>query len=116
MVDPNQEKSAPTGSEKKDVPKSVQPGSKLPRIFFALMLVAALGVAGLLLLNDHGTREVFAPKQAKFTPPEKGTWRFIVSGDSRNCGDVVVPTIAAHSSAYYQPSFYWHLGDLRAIY
>jgi len=38
-----------------------------------------------------------------------GAWRFIVSGDSRNCGDVVMPTIAAHS-AQFAPSFYWHLG------
>lgn len=45
----------------------------------------------------------------------EGAWRFIVSGDSRNCGDVVMPTIAAHS-AQYAPAFYWHLGDLRAIY
>ncbi len=44
-----------------------------------------------------------------------GSWRFIVSGDSRNCGDIVVPAIAAHS-AQFSPSFYWHLGDLRAIY
>ncbi len=43
-----------------------------------------------------------------------GSWRFIVSGDSRNCGDVVMPAIAAHS-ARFTPSFYWHLGDLRAI-
>lgn len=43
-------------------------------------------------------------------PPKPGEWRFIVSGDSRNCGDVVMPTIAAHSSRY-TPSFYWHLGD-----
>jgi Calcineurin-like phosphoesterase len=43
-----------------------------------------------------------------------GSWRFIVSGDSRNCGDVVMPAIAAHS-ARFNPSFYWHLGDLRAI-
>jgi hypothetical protein len=43
------------------------------------------------------------------------SWRFIVSGDSRNCGDVVMPAIAAHS-AQFAPSFYWHLGDLRAIY
>jgi hypothetical protein len=42
-------------------------------------------------------------------------WRFIVSGDSRNCGDIVMPAIAAHS-AQFAPSFYWHLGDLRAIY
>jgi hypothetical protein len=44
------------------------------------------------------------------------TWRFIVSGDSRNCGDVVVAAIAAQSVPQYHPSFYWHLGDLRAIY
>jgi hypothetical protein len=51
-------------------------------------------------------------------PPEAAqekTWRFIVSGDSRNCGDIVVPAIATHS-ANYQPAFYWHLGDLRYIY
>lgn len=48
--------------------------------------------------------------------PEPDTWRFIVSGDSRNCGDIVMPAIAAHSMKNYQPSFYWHLGDLRAIY
>ena len=44
-----------------------------------------------------------------------GTWSFAVSGDSRNCGDVVMPAIAAgvtNSGA----SFYWHLGDYRAIY
>jgi hypothetical protein len=46
-------------------------------------------------------------------PP--GSWRFIVSGDSRNCGDVVMPAIAAKGK-FYHPKFYWHLGDLRAIY
>jgi Calcineurin-like phosphoesterase len=44
-----------------------------------------------------------------------GSWRFIVSGDSRNCGDIVMPAIAEHS-AQFAPKFYWHLGDLRAIY
>jgi hypothetical protein len=48
-------------------------------------------------------------------PQPEGSWRFIVSGDSRNCGDVVMPTIAAHSKQF-DPKFYWHLGDLRAIY
>jgi Calcineurin-like phosphoesterase len=42
-------------------------------------------------------------------------WHFIVSGDSRNCGDLVMPAIAA-DAAQYHPAFYWHLGDLRAIY
>jgi hypothetical protein len=55
-------------------------------------------------------------QQTKFVLPAEGTWRFVVSGDSRNCGDVVMPSIAAHSLEHYQPAFYWHLGDLRAIY
>jgi hypothetical protein len=44
-----------------------------------------------------------------------GAWKFAVSGDSRNCGDIVMPAIAAgvlHDGA----NFYWHLGDFRAIY
>src|SRR6516164_2855326 len=49
------------------------------------------------------------------SPAPEGSWRFIVSGDSRNCGDVVMPAIAAHSKQF-DPKFYWHLGDLRAIY
>ena len=44
----------------------------------------------------------------------EGSWRFIVSGDSRNCGDIVLPSIAMDSGRL-APAFYWHLGDLRAI-
>lgn len=44
-----------------------------------------------------------------------GAWHFAVSGDSRNCGDVVMPSIAAGARADHA-EFYWHLGDLRAIY
>jgi hypothetical protein len=43
------------------------------------------------------------------------TWYFAVSGDSRNCGDVVMPAIAA-DAINHGVAFYWHLGDLRAIY
>ena len=42
-------------------------------------------------------------------------WTFAVSGDSRNCGDVVMPEIAAGVLAD-KAQFYWHLGDFRAIY
>ena len=42
------------------------------------------------------------------------TWSFAVSGDSRNCGDVVMPAIAA-DALKHNVSFYWHLGDLRWI-
>ena len=46
---------------------------------------------------------------------QHGSWKFAVSGDSRNCGDIVMPAIAAgvHKSG---AAFYWHLGDFRAIY
>ena len=44
--------------------------------------------------------------------PANGTWRFLASGDSRNCGDVVMPGIA-EMARKYQAAFYWHLGDLR---
>ena len=40
------------------------------------------------------------------------TWRFLASGDSRNCGDVVMPGIA-ETAKKNQAVFYWHLGDLR---
>jgi hypothetical protein len=44
--------------------------------------------------------------------PSGGTWRFVASGDSRNCGDVVMPGIA-ETAKKNQAAFYWHLGDLR---
>ncbi|HYM77982.1 MAG TPA: hypothetical protein VE377_18550 [Candidatus Dormibacteraeota bacterium] len=43
------------------------------------------------------------------------TWTFAVSGDSRNCGDVVMPAIAK-SVLQNHAAFYWHLGDFRAMY
>jgi len=42
-------------------------------------------------------------------------WNFAVSGDSRNCGDVVMPAIAEGVKGDHA-EFYWHLGDYRAIY
>jgi hypothetical protein len=42
-------------------------------------------------------------------------WKFAVSGDSRNCGDVVMPAIA-RSVLQHEPEFYWHMGDFRAMY
>jgi hypothetical protein len=61
-----------------------------------------------------GTAPARAPGQASDGRPGE-SWRFVVSGDSRNCGDVVMPAIAA-GTALDGAKFYWHLGDLRAIY
>jgi len=40
------------------------------------------------------------------------TWHFVASGDSRNCGDIVMPGIA-ETAKNNHAAFYWHLGDLR---
>jgi hypothetical protein len=45
---------------------------------------------------------------------QSGDWRFAVSGDSRNCGDVVMPAIAKGVAAD-GARFYWHLGDFRKL-
>jgi Calcineurin-like phosphoesterase len=83
------------------------------RIVFCAALLAFISVAALApqALGQAAERQsASAPQQ-----PNGGAWYFAVSGDSRNCGDVVMPAIAAgviQSGA----SFYWHLGDFRAIY
>lgn len=48
-------------------------------------------------------------------PAAAQTWTFAVGGDSRNCGDVVMPAIANDIKAQ-GAQFYWHLGDFRATY
>jgi hypothetical protein len=63
------------------------------------------GLAATMLL-------VLAIQPAVAQQPSGGTWRFVASGDSRNCGDVVMPGIA-ETAKKNQAAFYWHLGDLR---
>ncbi len=69
---------------------------KLPLLCSALVLAAAL---------IHS---------AAICAQEPGTWTFAVSGDSRNCGDFVMPAIAAKVKAEHD-AFYWHQGDFRWI-
>jgi hypothetical protein len=47
-------------------------------------------------------------------PPANAPWTFVVSGDARNCGDVVMPAIA-QTAREHKAAFYWHLGDLRRM-
>src|SRR5215831_863790 len=63
-------------------------------IFFVAVIA---GILACKLLNAQ------APRQ---------TWYFAVSGDSRNCGDIVMPAIASDAKKH-NPAFYWQLGDLR---
>src|SRR5262249_39224514 len=64
------------------------------------------GLLAILLVLVCGIS--FAQRKA---PP--GAWTFAVSGDSRNCGDVIMPAIA-EGVKKDGAAFYWHLGDLRA--
>lgn len=66
-------------------------------------------VAALFLLSIS-----LASAQSNDATAEPSPWTFAVSGDSRNCGDVVMPAIAA-GAMRDKAAFYWHLGDLRAI-
>jgi hypothetical protein len=56
-----------------------------------------------------------AARTASAQQSASGAWHFVASGDSRNCGDVVMPGIA-ETAKKNQAAFFWHLGDIRAIY
>ncbi len=49
-----------------------------------------------------------------YAAAQTSPWTFAVSGDSRDCGDVVMPSIAAGARAD-GARFYWHLGDVRLV-
>ncbi len=78
----------------------------------------AVGTALLTLL---ALALLLAPQAAVAPPPPTPsgppkTWRFAVSGDSRDCGDCVMPKIAASLAGLAKTApveFYWHLGDFR---
>src|SRR5262245_16599294 len=52
---------------------------------------------------------------AKASATSGSPWKFVVAGDSRNCGDVVMPAVAAGVKSA-GAAFYWHLGDFRALH
>jgi hypothetical protein len=120
--DKGREGPAGDGSQEQEKPSTSAPAKIKPWLAVAVLLLAAAAILTIVILELESIRGALEGSQqpplttSKFAAPKEGTWRFIVSGDSRNCGDVVMPAIAAHGVARYQPSFYWHLGDLRAIY
>ena len=69
------------------------------------------GLSVLMLALFAVTSHAASPRKVE----TDGSWSFAVSGDSRNCGNIVMPAIAA-GARRDGASFYWHLGDLRAIY
>jgi hypothetical protein len=69
-------------------------------------------IRNILHVMSVATILLLAIKPAGAQQPAGATWRFVASGDSRNCGDVVMPGIA-ETAKKNQAAFYWHLGDLR---
>ncbi|HSP95169.1 MAG TPA: metallophosphoesterase [Thermoanaerobaculia bacterium] len=69
-----------------------------------------LPLGALLFLSCASCATAAAPARAP-----AASWKFAVSGDSRNCGDVVMPAVAA-GAVSNGAAFYWHLGDFRALY
>ena len=80
---------------------------EFPRGVFALLLIGVSFLANSALRISPRTEE-------NASQDLSATWNFVVSGDSRNCGNVVMPAIAG-SARQNHAKFYWHLGDLRMI-
>jgi hypothetical protein len=85
-------------------------GSRPKRQLLTICAAAMLAIVASLAFAQETSNSSAA---AKTNSPV--ALRFAVSGDSRNCGDVVMPAIAAKVREE-APAFYWHLGDFRAIY
>jgi Calcineurin-like phosphoesterase len=77
----------------------------------SLARLVPLALAAILALA--GTAATAAPVEDKPV-----VWSFAVSGDSRDCGDLVMPKIAAAVAAEQAPGIdlFWHLGDFRRMY
>jgi hypothetical protein len=89
-------------------------------LFFALLVFAAVAAARPVPGGARNEGLDAGPGRHGARPPagqsrEKAVWRFALSGDSRDCGDVVMPAIA-HQVLASGAEFYWHLGDFRRIY
>jgi hypothetical protein len=74
-------------------------------------MIRHLALSALLLLLASG------PLRGQTQDPP-GTWYFAVSGDSRDCGDLIMPKIAraVADDRDHPAAFYWHLGDFRRMY
>ena len=73
----------------------------------------ALGCAG-----THA-RPPVTPVASASVVVKPDVWYFAVSGDSRDCGDLIMPKIAravADAEASTPAVFYWHLGDFRRMF
>ncbi|MGA7410563.1 MAG: hypothetical protein WBW33_08755 [Bryobacteraceae bacterium] len=78
----------------------------LRRLWLSSLLLCSITLLSQLLFAQPA-------KPAAAGPP--ATWSFVLDGDSRNCGDLIMPVIAKRAIKK-AARFYWHLGDLRAMF
>ncbi len=78
------------------------------------LLSAAICIACVGVAPASSQAQSVAKAPAPAGKAKAASWTFAVSGDSRNCGDVVMPAIA-EGVKKSGAAFYWHLGDLRWI-
>ena len=83
---------------------------KLQSLLGPFLLALTLLLAARPAWGQAGAPENQGPGEATEHP-----FTFAVSGDSRNCGDVVMPAIA-EGVRQKAAQFYWNLGDFRALY
>src|SRR5438046_685594 len=88
-------------------------------VLFLGIIALVIGISHIEVMNGKPKEVPSQASGASIQPPTgqppTAAWTFAVSGDSRDCGDLVVPTLAA-KIAKDSPQFYWHLGDFRLMY
>ena len=82
------------------------------RVLGLLLLISITGTIGFFATQHYGVNSANRERRPAVSTQ---SWRFAVSGDSRNCGDLIMPSIAA-GAKQAKAQFYWHLGDFRALY
>jgi hypothetical protein len=96
-------------------PRNRRRGRTVLQVAILFLLLASLaGAAGWprSRARNSGSTTAQDDGQGSLVKAPGATWAFAVSGDSRNCGDVVMPAIAAGVEEHHA-AFYWHLGDFR---
>src|SRR3977135_1402731 len=89
---------------------------KLARFILAVCCCALL--TGSFATAEHLRSKTPSAANAP-EPPSGNSWYFAVSGDSRDCGDVIMPKIAKSIAGKRKQGpiqFYWRLGACRALY
>jgi hypothetical protein len=88
------------------------------RFGLGLIICGALLCVGIQLRAAPSSASDKPARSTVAQTPQSGSWYFTVAGDSRDCGDLIMPKIARsiESLKSKTPSaFYWHLGDLRQL-